>query len=208
MSWLDEVVCDSSKWKWRRTDDGGSCNWVDGSLESVKSEAATVSRLSRDFANVTGAIHDDMRGLVKREGITPDQYSQIYDALEAENPKLRLWAVVYTHELQPDEWRGFEPFMDVINLWVWEAKNLPHLDEYITRCREMFPDKPLIMGCYLRDYPTVAPVPMDLLKLQWETVLRHIEADTLNGFSILAAVLIDGHQEQANWVRDFIAANS
>ena len=46
-----------------------------------------------------------------------------------------------------------------------------------------------------------------LEKLQWETVLRHIEAGTLDGYSILATVLIDGHQDQANWIRDFIAAN-
>ncbi len=208
LSHLDEVVCDISKWKWRRTDDGGTAHWIDAAPESVKHEAGLVSGLSCDFPNVTGAIHDDMRGLIKRESWTPDQYADVYQALKASNANLKLWAVVYTHELDPQEWAGFEPFMDIVNLWVWEAKNLPHLDEYIARCRELFPGKPLIMGCYLRDYPTVAPVPMDLLKGQWAAVLRHIEGGTLDGYSILAAVLIDGHQEQANWVRDFIAANS
>jgi len=208
MAHLDEVVCDITKWKWRRTDDGGWAHWIDASAESVRREAETVNRLARDFPNVTGAFHDDMRGLIKRENTTPEQYALVYEALKQDRPGLKLWSVVYTHELQPEEWAGFEPFMDVVNLWVWEAKNLPSLDECLARCRELFPDKPLNMGCYLRDYPTVAPVPMDLLKLQWETVLRHIDAGTLDGYSVLAAVLIDGHQEQANWVRDFIAANS
>ena len=208
LSHLDEVVCDIAKWKWRRTDDGGIAHWIDAAPGSVKQEAAQVSQLSCDFPNVTGAIHDDMRGLIKRESCTPEQYAEIYQALKSANPDLKLWAVVYTHEFAPEEWAGFEPFMDVVNLWVWEAVNLPHLDEYISRCRELFPGKPLIMGCYLRDYPTAAPVPMDLLKHQWEVVLRHIEAGTLDGYSVLAAVLIDGHQEQANWIRDFIAANS
>ena len=54
----------------------------------------------------------------------------------------------------------------------------------------------------------MAPVPVSLLEVQWEGVARHVEQGTLDGYSVLAAVLIDGHQEQANWVRDFIAANS
>jgi hypothetical protein len=205
---LDEVVCDIAKWRFRRTDDGGVAHWVDAAPASVRREAALVSRLSCDFPNVTGAIHDDMRGLIKRESWAPEQYAEVYEALHSRNPALKLWAVVYTHELEPGEWTGYEPFMDVVNLWVWEARNLPHLDRYIARCRGLFPGKPLNLGCYLRDYPTVAPVPMDLLRLQWETLLRHLEAGTVDGFSILATVLIDGHQEQANWVRDFIRANS
>ncbi len=130
------------------------------------------------------------------------------EALRSANPNLKLWAVVYSHELTPEAWAGFQPFIDVVNLWVWEAKNLQHLDEYIAQCRELFPDKPLILGCYLRHYPGAEPMPMELLKLQWECVLRHIQQGTIDGYSIIATVLIDGQQEQANWVRDFIAANS
>ena len=207
LSRLDEVVCDISKWKWRNTDDGGWAHWIDSSAESVAREAALVSELSTHFPNVAGGFHDDMRGLVKREGITPEQYATVYEALKRDNPELKLWSVVYTHELDPAEWAGFEPYMDVVNLWVWEAKNLPRLDEEIERCRELFPGKPLNLGCYLRDYPTVAPVPMEMVKLQWETLLKHLEAGTIDGYSILAAVLIDGHQEQAEWIREFIAAN-
>jgi hypothetical protein len=204
----DEVICDIAKWKWRHADDGGWVHWIDASAEAVAREAATVNALAREFPNVTGALHDDMRGLIKREGTTPEQYAEVHHALKADRPDLKLWSVVYAHELQPDEWAGFEPYMDVINLWVWEARNLPHLNEYLLRCHELFPAKPVNLGCYLRDYPTVAPVPMALVKLQWETLLRHLEAGTVQGYSILAACLIDGHQEQAEWVRDFIAGNS
>ena len=207
MSDLEEIVCDISKWKFRDTEHGGSEHWVDAKPESVRAEAENVSRLSTKYPNITGAIHDDMKGLVEREHCAPEQYAEIYAALKNHNPRLNLWAVVYTHELNPADWAGFEPFMDVINLWVWRAKDLPKLDEGVERCREMFPDKPLIMGCYLRDYTAAAPVPMELLKLQWEKLLRHLQEGTVAGYSILGAVLIDGQQEQAAWVRDFIAAN-
>ncbi len=65
-----------------------------------------------------------------------------------------------------------------------------------------------MMGAYLRDYTMVAPVPMDRVQVQWESIARNLEAGTLDGYSILSANLIDGHLEQALWIRDFIAANS
>ena len=97
--------------------------------------------------------------------------------------------------------------MDVINLWVWNAKDLPNLDRYVDQCREVFPGKPINLGCYLRYYPAVSPVPLDLLRVQWEHVLKYVQAGTITGYSILAACLIDGQREQAAWVRDFIARN-
>lgn len=208
LSHVDEVVCDIAKWKWRRTDDGGAAHWVDSDPTSIRAEAELVSQLSLTYPNVKAAIHDDMKGLVKRAGYGPEQYAEIYAALKSANPELKLWVVVYTHELEEaDFWAPFAPYMDVVNLWIWEAKNLPTLDDGLKRCREVFPDKPINMGCYLRDYPTRAPVPMDMVKHQWERVRHHVEQGTVAGYSILATVLIDGHQEQANWIRDFIAAH-
>ena len=205
---LDEVICDIAKWGFKEVDYSGAACTVDARPERVQAEAALVSELSTRFPNITGAVHDDMLGLIKGEDFPPEKYAEVYDALKSQNPDLKLWAVVYTHELDPDQWAAFQRFMDVICLWVWECKNLPHLDEYIDRCRELFPDKPLMLGCYMRDYPTRAPVPMEMIKLQWEPLLRHVVAGTLDGYSLLGAVLIDGQQEQANWIRDFIAANS
>ncbi len=208
MAGLDEVICDIAKWGFKEVDYPGAAHTVDARPERVISEAALVSRLSTQFPNITGAIHDDMLGLTKGEDFSPAQYAEVYQALKSENPDLKLWAVVYSHELDADQWADFRPFMDVISLWVWETKNLRYLDEYIEKCRELFPGRPLIMGCYLREYPACAPVPMEMIKLQWECLLRHVEDGTVDGYSILGAVLIDGHQQQANWIRDFIAANS
>jgi hypothetical protein len=208
MSWLDEVTCDIAKWRYKDTPAGGADHWVDAAPETVKSEAALVSRLSLAYPNVTGAFHDDMLGLIRREGVTPEQYADIYAAAKSANPRLKLWVVVYTHELEALEWADFEPFMDIVNLWVWRSEELVDQDAAIAKCRERFPGKPLVMGCYLRDYPHAAPVAMDSLRAQWDSALRGLEAGALDGFSILSANLIDGQLEQANWIRDLIAANS
>ena len=208
MRHLDEVICDISKWKWRKTPDGATGHWVDAAPASVRAEAERLSHLALKYPNITGGFHDDMKGLAKREKCTPEQYGGIYSALKCIAPTLKLWVVVYTHELEDAAWwRSFSPYIDVVNLWVWNAKDIPRLDEGLDRCREVFPGKPIVMGCYLRDYPNKAPVPMDMLKMQWERLPRYLDEGKIVGYHILAAVLIDGHQEQANWVRDFIAAH-
>lgn len=204
MAWLDEVTCDIAKWMYKDTAGGGSEHWVDARPERVRQEAALVSRLSLDYPNITGAFHDDMLGLARREHMTPEQYADVHAAMKSANPALKLWVVVYTHELDAPEWAAFGQFIDIVNLWVWKSEELGQQDEAIARCREVFPGKPIIMGAYLRDYPMQAPVPLDRVRVQWESIARNIESGALSGFSILSGNLIDGQLEQAQWIRDFL----
>jgi hypothetical protein len=157
--------------------------------------------------NIVGGFHDDLLGLIRKQGITPEQYSTVSRALKTANPNLKLWAVVYTTELDNKHWAGFKRYIDVVNLWDENAKNLKNLDRNVDRCRGVFPGKPIVLGFYLRDYATLGPMPLDALKLQWGKVLDYVRNGTITGYSILAACYIDGQQEQARWVRDFIAAN-
>lgn len=206
LSHLDEVTCDISKWEsFEQRDPFAVRQRVDARPERVRAEAERVSRLSLRYANVTGAFHDDMLGLIRREGYTPEQYGQVYRAVRSANPALKLWVVVYTHELQPENWEHLLPYIDIVNLWVWRAADLASLDDSLKQACLLFPGKPINVGCYLRDYPTASPVPIDRLRLQWESVRRHLDRGLIEGYSILGTVLIDGQQEQAEWVREFIA---
>ena len=203
---LKEIVCDISKWKARTTEQCNSQPYVDADPKTIRLEAENVSQLSTTYRNITGAFHDDMWHFVKKGKFGPSDYRVIRSSLASKNSALRLWVVVYTNELDED-WTPFSPFMDVVNLWVWGAENIVHLDSYMTRCREVFPGKPINLGCYLRDYPTKSPLPMDMLRFQWERVLKFVQSGAIAGYSILGTWLIDTHQDQARWVRDFIAAN-
>lgn len=115
--------------------------------------------------------------------------------------------MVYAHELKQENWAGFTDFLDVVSFWVWKSKDLVNLDRYIEQCRELFPGKPINVGCYLRDFTLLDAVPMELLKRQWEFVGKAVAAGTIQGYSIISGKLIDMHPEQAAWVRDFIRAN-
>ncbi|HPO14682.1 MAG TPA: hypothetical protein PLI09_14675 [Candidatus Hydrogenedentes bacterium] len=210
LSRFDEVRCDISKWKFRNcgTNNGGSECYADSRLETILAEAEKVSRYSLKFPNVTGGYFDDMKGLMKRENQDVRACIAVKEALIKHNPKLKLESVVYTHELEDTVfWNSLMPYIDVVSLWVWKYQDLPKLETSIEQCQRLFIGKPITMGCYLRDYTTAAPVPMDAIKLQWGIVQRGIEDGRLQGFDILGTVLIEGQLDQATWIRDFIRSH-
>jgi hypothetical protein len=122
---------------------------------------------------------------------------------------IKLWTVVYTHELERVDFStAMRPHIDVVTLWIWDSDNIGGMSSYLDQCRRLFPDQEIVMGVYLRDYGKAAPVPADRVRSQMEGIAGLIEAEKLTGYSILGAVLIDGHRLQADAVRDFIAAQS
>lgn len=208
---MDEVVCDVTKYSFSAAGNVGegpesNRTQLHYDLERVPDEVKNLARLSLTYGNIRGAFLDDFFMHVKRGEITAEEHSRNYDALKSANPALRFWVPVYAHELGED-WVGFKPYMDVINLWLWNPKDIPSLDRHVERCQKVFPGKPIVLGCYLWDYSLQSSMPMDMLKLQWEGILRHIEAGIATGYSILGTFLIDGARQQAQWVRDFIATN-
>jgi len=64
------------------------------------------------------------------------------------------------------------------------------------------------MGCYLRDYPTASPMPMESVRHQWRVLADALAGGLVDGYDILATVLIEGQLEQAEWIRDFIKDHS
>ena len=207
---LGEVVPDISKWKWVEIppEPGkhgwGYANRRDSDPETVREEAANLSRVSLDFPNVTGAIFDDTSGIFDYDAYNAGRPQQIREALHGANPALKLWLVVYTHELHMDQWQPFLPAMDIVNLWVWKFQDLPRLEEYVARCAEVFPGKEIIIGSYIRDYAAMTGVPLDLLQAQYETMLRLWEGGRIAGYNILAGCLIDMHPPQAEFIHGFI----
>jgi len=203
----DEVVCDISKWGWEWSADGRPACKAKSDHATVTAEGENVARLARQFPNVTGAYCDDLLGLMKQFKYGPKEFAGVRAAIRKVNPAIRLWTVVYTHELeQVGFWTEMRPHIDVVTLWIWDSDNLVHMPRYVDQCRKLFPDKPIVMGVYLRDYAKVAPVPVDRVKRQMEGIADLVGKGKLAGYSILAAVLIDGHRPQADAVRDFIAA--
>jgi hypothetical protein len=205
----DEVTCDISKWGWAWNEDGRPACTPTSDPGTVRTEGEMVARLAKEYQNITGVYCDDLLGLMKRFGYGPREFGEVRSAIRDLNPALKLWTVVYTHEFEEgDFWTQMLPEIDVVTLWIWKSEDIIHMPQYVDECRSLFPDKPIVMGVYLRDYTQVAPIPVDWVKSQMEGIAELVETGKLSGYSILAAVLIDGHRPQADAVRDFIAAQS
>ncbi len=205
----DEVTCDISKWGWEWNADGRPACKAKGDLATVQAEGENVARLAKQFPNVSGVYCDDLLGLMNRFKYGAKEFGNIRSAIRDANPAIKLWSVVYTHEFaKADFWAAMRPHIDVVTLWIWNSNDLGQMPEYVDQCRRLFPEKPIVMGVYLRDYTKAAPIPVSRVRGQMEGIAELVESGKLAGYSILAAVLIDGHRPQADAVRDFIAAHS
>jgi len=209
-----EVVPEISKWKWVQVEPvsgrhgWGFANHRNSNPDTVIEEAANLSRASLDCPNVTGALIDDTFGMFDYPSYGPDTPRQIMEALHSANPALKLWLVIYTRELDPEKWAPFVPYMDIVNLWVWKAEDLPRLDEHVARCRELFPGKEIVVGSYLRDYDSAGGVPLEHVQAQYEIMFRLWAQGRIRGYNILGTWLIEAHLPQAEFIRDFIADHS
>ena len=203
---LDEVTCSILKDGFQWTAGGGVKFKREADTATVRAEAENVARLSGRFKNVTGAFCDDILGIMKKYDHAPDEFRQIRELIREINPTLKMWIVVHTRELgRADLWHALSPHVDVVTLWVWNSADLVNLREYVKACRGLFPDKPVVMGVYLRDYEARAPVPVERVVAQMEAVADLVDRKELAGYSILASILFDSHRRQAEAVRDFIA---
>ncbi|HEY2934854.1 MAG TPA: hypothetical protein VGK99_24220 [Acidobacteriota bacterium] len=87
------------------------------------------------------------------------------------------------------------------------VKDVANLDRIVDRSQKLFPGKSIVLTCSLWDYTFQTPMPLSVLKRQWNRVLDYVQDGRISGYVIFASFLIDSVQEQARWVRDFIAAN-
>jgi hypothetical protein len=207
MSDLDEVACSMLRYGWAWDEGGRPKLTAAGDPDTLRDEGAHIARLSKQFTNITGVFCDDLLGVLRKNGWGPDRLPDVVAPMREANPGLRLWSVVYTHEFEEtDFWALVRPNIDVVNLWVWESRNLKHLPRYVDDCRRLFPDKPINMGVYLRDYPERAPVPVDAVKRQMALTADYLEKGKLDGFSVLGTITIETQRAQAEAIREFIAA--
>ena len=150
------LEAESDKVRFVRDEDGSS--WYVLNPEAVKGNEGHYVKLSA----YVYADKKTLRVMSVRQGtgaITRELFSSISNTLKKHNPNLRLWPLVFIKQLYNQDWVGFKPYMDVINLGMWEhAKEVPDIDRHLDRCREVFPDKPIMLGCILWEFPLVKPV--------------------------------------------------
>ena len=160
---------------------------------SDEENAEYLSRMSLRFPNIAGAMCDDVT-LDYLKIILPERFAARYHALKKHNPNLKMYGVVYVHELDQKDFTYILPYMDVVNLWFWHKEEILDFDEKIELCRQKFPGKPIIQGIFLHEYgrSDAGNLP-ELLVYQLDKAREYITKGVMEG------VIILGDREIKKW---------
>ena len=179
-------------------------------VEDETAEARQVGRLSLKYSNIEGAIIDDLSYPGDFQNIS-DKILEFRQSLRADNPRLKLCGVVYTHHLELD-YTPILPHLDVVNLWVWNPQDLVNMKASVQLAKAVFRSKPILMGLFIHNYfdddpgTNHMPVLMDLVKFQFETAFGLLRDGQVEGIVILGDREIAKHPTQAEWIREFLKA--
>jgi len=136
--------------------------------------------------------------------LSPEDLRALRQRLAIGDRRLDLAVTLYMHQLSPRILPHLE-FCDVVSLWTWRAQDLHHLEASFARFRELAPAQRVLLGCYLWDFGTGTPMPLDLMKRQAELGLQWLCAGQVEGLIFLATNVCDLGLETVAWTRDWIA---
>jgi hypothetical protein len=145
----------------------------------------------------------DTRSGPVRGALTLDELDALQQRLKGGAAKLDLWVVLYTHQLDAPVAEHLKR-CDVVTLWTWKAQELPQLQTNLERAERLAPGKRIVLGCYLWDYGTRKPMPVDAMRAQCEQGLRWLEQGRIEGMIFLASCIADLELEAVEWTRAWI----
>ena len=175
----------------------------EGSTDAENAER--LSKLSLQFPNITGAVCDDF-GVKYLHIVPPEPITEIRRGLKKYNENLKLYCVVYAHELaQNKDFSLVVDQIDVVNFWLWHMEDILEYDKYIEMCQKTFPGKPILQGIFLHEYGTSDAGQMpELLIYQLERCRKYLAEGVLEGVVLLGDREIRKWPESAKAVQDYL----
>jgi hypothetical protein len=173
-------------------------------------ERAHVLDLAARHPNLTGLMLDDFFGSEQpaqasdQAALPADQLRELRSQLTVAGRRLRLWAVLYEHQLG----RPLAPYLellDLVSFWTWGSERLKELEANLERLEQEAPRCGRVLGCYLWDYGRKKPMPLNLMRHQCEVGLRWLRQGRIAGMIFLASCLCDLDLEAVEWTRNWIA---
>lgn len=166
--------------------------------------AERLSRLSLTYPNIVGAMCDDVSTPFVKI-VLPDPFEARYNALKKHNSALKMYGVIYVHELGTKDYSLIQPFMDAVNLWFWNKDEILEYDEKIALCRENFPGKPIIQGIFLHEYGRAdIATPVELLRYQLDKTREYIAKGIVEGAILLGDREIWKWPQTADAVKEYL----
>ncbi len=192
---LTAAVAHAPRLLWETTPDGEGI----GPPFVYEKRMAQIRKLKQQYPQIEAILLDDMStGKIDR-GYRAEHVQHIQEQLSGSNVK--VWGVVYTHSLGREHLADCINKTDVINLWMWDAKDTANLEKHVSLLENNFPKKPIVLGIYLFDYGGGRRMPLDLLQQQCETARKLAHAGRIEGIVFLT---INNDAEAVQWVADWV----
>ena len=166
--------------------------------------AEQLSELSLKYPNIKGGMIDDIIGNYGRN-LSLKDVKTIYANLKKHNSDLKLYSVVYTHELDSPFIPFLEPYVDAVNLWVGLNYNLPNIDLDIEKCRAAFPGKEIMLGIFIYDYFASAnPNSFEFLDIMLKRAKKYLSEGKISDIVLMGDREVAKCQPECDFVRDFL----
>lgn len=171
---------------------------------SSDEERSHVLELAGQCPNIVGFIMDDYFRPDASGSLSVEQLKELRTHLVIGGKRRDLFVVLYQHQLTMpvSEHLGF---CDKITFWTWEAQDLKKLESSFDRLEKLAPKHGKFLGCYLWDFGTSKPMPLELMKKQCELGRRWLEQGRIEGVIFLASNVCDLELESVEWTRKWIA---
>ena len=154
--------------------------------------------------NVTGFFMDDFFKGDGEGALTVEGLWNVRSQLTLPERKLDLMVTLYDGALDTPAIVKYLELCDKIALWTWVANNLEDLERNFEKCEKISPGSDKLLGCYMWDYGTHKPMPVDLMEMQCEMGLRWLREGRIDGMIFLASCICDLDLDAVEWTRSWI----
>ena len=201
----DHMLGLHSKYKKMLCQVNANCRTAGALANTEEENAELLSKLSLDYPNIVGAMCDDFCTSFTKI-LLPERFEKIYNGVKKYNKDLRVYGVIYAHELGVRNFQLIQPYIDVVNLWLWNKEEILDIDTHIARCREEFPGKPIILGIFLHEYGrSDIGNPPRLLVRELQKAREFLTKGWIEGVILLGDREIKKWPESAKAVKDYLA---
>ena len=179
-------------------------------------ERKEVFKLAANNKNITGFILDDFFKDISKEknlddetnplpaSLTPKDLAGLRTFLTVNGRALPLNVVVYTNQIVPRA-KPHLKHVDNITMWTWNPAELDKLEQNLKKLEALAPDKGILLGCYLYDFNSNAPLPVARMKQQTELGYRWLQEGRIKGMLFLGTPMVDLGLEAVEWTREWVA---
>ena len=177
---------------------------VGASGQSSDAEREHVLDLAKRFPNIVGFIMDDYFRPDGNGSLTVEQLKELRKHLVIGGKQHDLFVVLYQHQLALPVQAHLD-FCDKITFWTWEAQHLKNLESSFDQLEKLAAKHGKFLGCYLWDFGTGKPMPLEFMKKQCQLGQRWLEQGRIEGMIFLASNICDLELETVEWTRRWIA---